>query len=169
MKPSSLWIILIRIISVNIILGAIFQIPQTFTYASSLYGNDRNMPLVLVLLIFWIGFIFFLYRFGILFPDKIVKWMKLDTRFEEERFQFDLNQKSMIQASIIVISGLLFMDNFVSTIQELIIFAQQTSYELREYPNLAILIGCIIKTSFAYFLVFNSSNVSDFILKKSEK
>jgi|LakMenE01Jun11ns_1017448.scaffolds.fasta_scaffold9596164_2 hypothetical protein len=61
MKPSSLWIILIRIISVNIILGAIFQIPQTFTYASSLYGNDRNMPLVLVLLIFWIGFIFFLY------------------------------------------------------------------------------------------------------------
>jgi hypothetical protein len=74
----------------------------------------------------------------------------------------------MIQASIIVISGLLFMDNFVSTIQELIIFTQQTSYELREYPNLAILIGCLLKTSFAYFLIFNSTKIADYILKNEE-
>jgi hypothetical protein len=169
MKPSSLWIILIRIISIYLILSSIFQMPQTFMYTSSMYGNYNSNPIVYLFFIFWIGCIYLLYLFGIQFPHKIIKLLKLNTQFEEDRFQLDLNQKSVVKAAIIIIAGLLFMNNFVLMIQEIILFSQQEVYDIKNYPQSMNIATSIIKNIFAYFLIFNSTKIADYILKNEEE
>jgi uncharacterized membrane protein YjgN (DUF898 family) len=95
--------------------------------------------------------------------------LKLNTQFEEDRFQLDLNQKSVVKAAIIIIAGLLFMNNFVLMIQEIILFSQQEVYDIKNYPQSMNIATSIIKNIFAYFLIFNSTKIADYILKNEEE
>lgn len=177
MTKKDLFRLIIKIFGLYFVISSMFSI-LPFIIESVLTQSDLNVQFDysgFFWLIFNIVWIIFLFVFLIYKPDLIVKWLKLDKGFDDDRIDFqNFNTSNILKLAVIVIGGLLLIHNipiFLSTSW----FAFKSSVgsninndnafhfgSLRDYLNWGI---SFINIVIGYFLVTNYNFVSK-ILKE---
>ena len=155
---------------------AIFSLlPTYFSYAINAY---EPMTIILAVASFLIIVaLLFALIYG---ADKIIDLLKLDKGFDEERIEFgSLKEISILKIAIIVIAGLLIIDNFPYFLNQCYLaFKDQVSrkgidgmldafaYEQVDYFQFAI---SAISILIGYLMITNYSNVANWLYKTDKK
>lgn len=148
----SLLIILFSVIPGNI--SFILSYPDMWGFAWLLLG---------------VGITFALFFFLVRRPDIIIKMLKLDKGFDEERIQFEnLNTRSILKLSSIIIGGLLIIDNIpVFLSYTFVAFKSRIehteNYNFKENIYWAV---SFLKLVIGYVLVTNYERVSNVVKEK---
>jgi len=115
MTPRSFWAILIKILGIYILIESVTSIPQflgtVYLYSTQSNGVNSVMELTALSILFII--IYLLILRSIFFKtDWIIDKLKLDQGFENERFEFNMHRSIILKIAIMVIGGLLVINNF---------------------------------------------------------
>jgi len=166
MTKTDFFRILIKVFGLYSILTALLSVlPSNISFVLSYPDAWGFVWLLLVTTI-----IFALFFFLIRKPDVIIRILKLDKGFDEERIQFEnLNAKSIIKLSSIIIGGLLIIDN-IPTFFSHTLFAFKSSvghtdsYSLNDNIYWAT---SFLKLVVGYLLVTNYEFVSRLFKEKN--
>jgi hypothetical protein len=166
MTKTDFFRILIKAFGLYSILTALLSVlPSNISFVLSYPDAWGFVWLLLVTTI-----VFALFFFLIRKPDVIIRILKLDKGFDEERIQFEnLNAKSIIKLSSIIIGGLLIIDN-IPTFFSYTLFAFKSSvghtdsYGLKDNIYWAT---SFLKLVVGYLLVTNYESVSRLFKEKN--
>lgn len=108
MTKTDFFRILIKVFGLYSVLTALLSaLPSNITFVLS-YPDAIGFMWLFAVATIVLGLFILLIRK----PDVIIRWLKLDRGFDEERIQFEnLNPRNIIKLSSIIIGGLLIIDN----------------------------------------------------------
>jgi hypothetical protein len=164
--------IVVRIIGLFLIISIIQYLPITISQITSLaMYSDEGVLAISVVVVYVITMLVLLYLivyFILMKPEKLVKLLKLDTGFEEEEFQLNFSQSTILRISIIVIGGLTLYNEIPEFIGDIFIFWQQKKIKWIEHPNIGNLILSFVLIVISYLLIRYNDNIAKYINKKSK-
>ena len=169
MTKTDFFRVLIKVFGLYSVLVALLSVlPSNISFVLS-YPDGVGLIWLFVVVVIVFSLFFFLIRK----PDVIIRILKLDKGFDEERIQFEsLNAKSMIKLSSIIIGGLLIIDN-IPPFFSYTLFAFKASvahssdnYNLKDNIYWAT---SIIKIILGYFLITNHQFISKFFKEKDSE
>ncbi len=173
MTPRSLWIIIIKILGINILISALILVPQAmgsaFMVANSFSRYDSpNMLIAIGVIIFaltivLIGLWLFLFK-----TNWLIDILALDKHFREEKLEINIQMSTVVQIAIIVVGGILFIDSLPELCRQIFIFYQQKSI-FSESPTIGWLIFYFAKTVIAYILITNSKRITNWIERNKQE
>ena len=171
MSPKSFFMIVLRIVGLFLLISLLVSLPAAVATISSMamYDFDGSPPLGL-LAVFFLAMVLLLYlivHFLLLKPEKLIRFLKLDTGFEEEKFELKLSQSSILKIAIIVIGGITLFYEIPYFVKQLFIFWRQTQIKWLEDPDTASLILSIITIVISYLLIYYNDKIVNYITKKS--
>ena len=91
--------------------------------------------------------------------------LKLDKGFETENIELNFDSAKIISIALIVIGGLLFIDNISVLLREIMVFFQDKSL-FKDYPKSGWLIFYFCETIIGYLLMTNSFGIAKLIDKQ---
>ena len=178
MTKKDLFRLIIKIFGLYFVISTMLStLPFYIETLTSLFDlNDHTDYSIYIWMIFNMLFLVFLFVFLIYKTDLIIKWLKLNKGFDEDRIDFqNFNIANILKLAVIVIGGLLLIHNipiFLSNSW----FAFKASVgsninndttlqfgSLRDYINLGI---AFINIVIGYFLVTNYNFVSKILKEK---
>jgi len=167
MSIRTLWIILIKILGLFLISGALIFVQQSIYF---LYYSLKSADLVELLPIVALNLILFLIyflvvRLCIYKTYWIIDKLKLDKGFETENIELNFDSTKIISIAIIVIGGLLFIDNIPVLFREIMVFSQDKNL-FKDYPKSGWIIFSFCKTIIGYLLMTNSFRIAKLIEKQ---
>jgi len=170
MTKKDLFILMIKLFGLYwIIQVLLYVLPQNISFAMNKI-NDISLVgfMLLPVLIILVLFTFILFN-----ADKIVRILKLDKGFDDDKIEFgNLNASSIIKAGIFIIGGLLLLENIPYLIKFFLIVFQKTSAHketgTHEKFNLVVsvinvILGYLLMTN--YDIIANKFGITD----KTEK
>jgi hypothetical protein len=113
MSPRSFWIVLLKLVGVWILFHAFDVVPQFFVlfypaYPSPLrYENWEVILSSLIIVLVYVAII----RLLVFRPDVVIDKLKLDKRFDEEQFSFNIHRSTAIAIAVIIVGALMIMNN----------------------------------------------------------
>ena len=180
MAKKDLFLLIIKIFGLYFVISTMFSIVPMII-ESMISQFDLNVPFDyagLIGLMVYPAWIFLLLVFLIYKPDLIIKWLKLDKGFDDDRIDFqNFNTANVLKLAVIVIGGLLLLHN-IPTFLSNAWFALKTSVGsdfnnnaihfggLRDYINLGI---SFINIVIGYFLVTNYTFVCKLLKEKNRE
>ena len=178
MTKKDLFRLIIKIFGLYFVISSIFSFtPMIIESVTSQFDFNVQFDYAgFIWLMINLAWIILLFVFLIYKPDIIVKWLKLDRGFDDDRIDFqNFNTANILKLAVIVIGGLLLIHNipiFLSNSW----FAFKASVgsninndttlqfgSLRDYINLGI---AFINIVIGYFLVTNYNFVSKLLNEK---
>lgn len=167
MSIKTFWKILIKILGLLLILGALTVVPQwIYSIYSAYQTGDNESFITLTIILLTVFFIyFFAFRFCIYKTSWIIDKLKLDKGFEEEMIELNSNENRIISIAIIVIGGLLFVENIPILFRQIFVFFQQESL-FKDYPQSGWMIFNFVKVVIGYLLMTNSFRIANFVKSK---
>jgi hypothetical protein len=107
-------------------------------------------------------------QFFFLSTDKVVDKLRLDRHFQEETFQLNIHQSTVIKIATIVVGALLFADALPYLFKYAISYKRSSELGDRpeDYSTLTWFLFYAIKLLIGYLLFTNSSRVAAIIEKK---
>jgi uncharacterized membrane protein len=169
MSIKTFWNILLKILGIWLILSGFGVIPQ-FIWAFSVFerrpeGETTSgliylaVLLALTVAVFTIILWLFVFRSG-----WIIKKLKLDKGFDDEKIDLNLRLNTALTIAIIVIGGLMFVDSIPQLLRN--IYSAFSQNELaRRYPVTQLIVFYSAQTVVGYFLMTNSRVIIRFITK----
>jgi hypothetical protein len=113
MTPKSFFLILIKIMGVYFLYRTYVSCNDAlYIYSHSYYCTieftfvERLAVILPYIILFSVVILFFIIK-----PNSIIKLLRLDRDFEEEKFEFNIEKTSILKISIIVIGGIMFIEN----------------------------------------------------------
>ena len=128
MTPRSFWIILFRIIGLLIIINSFIQIPSLIPFLGGI--NADSVLYLAVMLILLVAILYLVYHFLIVNNLKIIDILGLDKGFTEDIFQLNLNGSSVIQLAVILIGGMVLIQNFPLVINSIFTNVKISDYSV---------------------------------------
>jgi len=104
--------------------------------------------------------------FFIVIPNSIIKLFRLDKDFDEEKFELNIDKTSILKISVIVIGGIMFVNNLPYVFFEFAKYFQLSVLNINENNHIGWLIYSVVITIIGFLLMTNSKKVVDFIVKK---
>ncbi|WP_208686248.1 hypothetical protein [Flavobacterium sp. SLB02] len=95
----------------------------------------------------------------------IIDKLKLDKGFETENIELNFDSTKIISIAIIVIGGLLFIDNIPILLKDFFTFFQQKVL-FKDYPKSGWIIFSFCKVIIGYLLMTNSFGIAKLIEKQ---
>jgi len=180
MTPRSFWAIVIKILGINVFYVCITTVWHTtsvilsyLTIMGILKQNDYllyfEITSVCCLLLFFV-YLFMSYCF-ILKTDWVINQLKLDKGYEDERFEFNIQQSTILKITICIVGILMLINNIPALIDEIIYYFQTPlKFEKHAYNrNTVYVITDTIKIIIAPLLILYSTAITRFINKKTKK
>ena len=167
MSIRTFWIILIKILGLILVSGALIFVPQSiyFLYYAIKSGDLIDLlPIVALNLVLFLSY-FLIVRLCIYKTNWIVDKLKLDKGFKTENIELNFESSKIISIAIIVIGGLLFIDNIPTLLREIMIFSQDKNL-FKDYPKSGWIIFSFCKVIIGYLLMTNSFRIAKLIEKK---
>lgn len=167
MSIRTFWIILIKILGLLLILGALTVVPQWVYSIYSAYqtgDNESFITLILILLVVLLIYLF-VFKFCIYKTSWIVEKLKLDQGFENNTIELNSKEYKVISIAIIVIGGLIFVENIPVLFRQVFIFFQQEIL-FKDYSGSGWIIFNFCKVIIGYLLMTNSFRITKLIEKK---
>lgn len=168
MQIKTFWQILIKIIGIWLLFSCISILPQFFSTLSFVNGNLNLKDLLLL----WLGLLvtiliyILIIRLFLFKTDWIIKILKLEKNFTEDRIDLSIPKNTTITIAIIVIGGLIFIESLPNFCSRLFNFVQQKKM-LKDYSDTSWLIYYFIKTIIGYLLLTNGKNIAKYLTKES--
>ncbi len=157
--------LLIKLFALQALIGSFFVLlPSAVSYLD-LWGEDwlfyslsiLGSAIVIILLFIWIIFN----------PDRIVNALKLDSGFEEERFALtQITTQSILQLGVIIIGGLLFVENvipFITDCYYALKLSQQYLFDFGQNGHAMVVSG--VNSFLGYLLFSNGKRIASWFLK----
>lgn len=169
MSIRTFWVILIKILGLLLISGALTVIPQWFTSIFYTYqsGDVYNMAILASLLLIILFVYFFIFKICMYKTSCIIDKLKLDKGFDNETLELNSSENKIISIAVIVIGGLMFVENIPVLLREMFVFFQDKNL-FKDYPKAGWIIFDFCKVILGYLLMTNSFRITNFIRSKKE-
>jgi len=172
MTIKDLFRLLIKIMSLYFfIIAAYSSLPTIFIMA---IGDKNPYSLITIITSILISTGFFI--FLILKADWIIRVLKLDNGFDNEKIDItEIRQKHIFNLAVIVIGGVLFLTNFPIVLTNIVMMFKYSAKVNGETSDLFVFknemqIGIyFLNTILGYLMITNHSKISQLIEKISEK
>lgn len=167
MSIRTFWNILIKILGLFLISGALVIVPQSisFLYYAFKSGDFIDVLSVVALNLVLLFVYFLIIRLCIYKTNWIINKLKLDKGFETENIELNFDSTKIISIAIIVIGGLLFIDNIPVLFREIMVFSEDKNL-FKDYPKSGWLIFYFCKAIIGYLLMTNSFRIAKLIDKQ---
>ncbi|MFI5157286.1 MAG: hypothetical protein ACHQF4_00375 [Sphingobacteriales bacterium] len=100
----------------------------------------------------------------------IINKLKLDKGYEHELFEFNIPYSTILKVSIIIISGVLFLEVAPDLIREILIYFNVSTLKKTEFNrNVAYIITDSIKIVIALLLIIYSTSITRYIGRNDKK
>jgi hypothetical protein len=173
MTPRTIFTLILKIFGLYLIWQLIIIIPFSFTAGSTLLytQHDSSWTGIIALLLIIILLLYFMVIRMLLFKSNwVVDKLSLDKHFDQEIIAIKIDSAAVIQISIIVLGGVLFIDALPNFFREIITYLQQTSLEpyMVKDPKFAYIFlwGC--KALLGYLLLTNSKRITHWVEEKNK-
>ncbi|MDA6069033.1 hypothetical protein NJT12_05300 [Flavobacterium sp. AC] len=169
MSIRTFWIILIKILGLILISGTLIIVPQSFSsFYFAIQRVDLSDKIVYSLIILVLFFIYFLIiKLCIYKTNWIIDTLKLDRGFETGNIELNFDSTKIISIAVIVIGGLLFIENIPVLLQEVMVFFQNKNL-FKDYPKSGWIAFSFCKTIIGYLLMTNSFRIAKLIEKQNK-
>jgi len=170
MSIRTFWNIVIKILGLFLISGALVLVPQSISYSYYAFksGDLIDVLSLAALNLILLSIYFVIIRLCIYKTNWITDKLKLDKGFETENIELNFDSTKIISIALIVIGGLLFIDNIPVLFREIMVFFQDKSL-FKDYPKSGWLIFYFCKTIIGYLLMTNSFRIAKLLSDKKEK
>ena len=165
MSIKSVWLLVLKLMGFYLCLGffetimfVFSQLMDSSTYDFLLIGAYLGAFIFYFTVVYWLLFK----------TNKLIQWFRLEKDFDMETVNLGLSTTSIIRIAVIVLGGLMFLDNISLLISQLLTFFQQELL-FKNYSRSQPLVFAFIKTVIGYLLLTNSSYVSGLIEKQQSK
>lgn len=172
MSPKSLLSIILKVFGFFFLLDLVRVIPELsrmFHDSNILQeevDNAEYYKIAEYILLYGILVYFFIFK-----SNFMIKIFKLDQGFSESEFSFKLSMESILNISLIVISGVLILRETTQLFLNIHLqFFEPTEFMEIQSRNFAYLIASLIKILIAIILIVQRKNIVRLIIReKSEK
>jgi hypothetical protein len=167
MSIRTLWIILIKILGLFLISGALVVLSQSISFMFYAFKSAEIIDVLYVSAIDLILLVIYCLLIWVCIckTSWIIDKLKLDKGFETENIELNFDLTKIISIAIIVIGGLLFIDNIPILLKEFFAFFQQKVL-FKDYPKSGWLIFYFCKAIIGYLLMTNSFGIAKLIEKQ---
>lgn len=130
MSIRTFWNIIIKILGLFLISGALVLVPQSISYSYYAFksGDLIDVLSLAALNLILLSIYFVIIRLCIYKTNWITDKLKLDKGFETENIELNFDSTKIISIALIVIGGLLFIDNISVLLREIMVFSQNKVY-----------------------------------------
>ncbi|OOQ58121.1 hypothetical protein [Mucilaginibacter pedocola] len=168
MSPRSFWILLLKLVGVWILFHAIDVVPQFLTlfypsnYSQLRYDNWGIILISLIIVLIYISIV----RLLVFRPDIVIDKLKLDKRFDEEQFSFNIHRSTVVGIAIIIIGALMIMNTLPVFFREVYFYYRsETIDKMGPGIDLTSTFVDLCKIVIGYLLVVNNRQVVNYIEK----
>ncbi len=173
MTPKSLFIIIVRVMGLLLIVGMLQAIPELIQFLGALAFNGGELSLLAIFLfVSVILTYFYIAQRFLIRADKLVSKFALADNFDEEIFDVNIDQTTIVKIAIVFVGGYTMIHSFVPLL--LSIYAMLQNWGPQEpfyinrnydfyhlvYHTLMLLIG--------YYLMGNSKTIVSYIESKEK-
>jgi len=166
MSPRSFWIVLLKLVGVWILFSGVSVIPMFFSSFYPTYTQFfENWEILLISLITILIYLWIIHIL-VFKPHLVIDKLKLDKRFDEEQFSFNIHRSTAVAIAIIIIGGLMIINTVPGFFRVLFLYYQ---WQMESKTGTPVNYGpifidlCTILTG--YLLVVNNRMVVNFIEK----
>jgi hypothetical protein len=172
MTPRSLFNIILKILGIFFIKDILATIPQLLSVILLLSDSDTTGEAIwtfslttLLLLIY--GFVSF---FLIFKSELIIDKLKLDKGFDQEIFPINIHRSAILSISIIVIGGLIVVDQIPNLCRQLFLYFQEKRITFGQTsPDISYSVLAASKVIIGLLLIWNQRKIVSFIEFKRKK
>jgi uncharacterized membrane protein YidH (DUF202 family) len=172
MTPKSIFTIILKIFGLWFILGLMQVLPNSASIIPLIIQEDLLLLIIssifiaislgIYIFVIWL----FLFKTGL-----IIDKLSLDKHFDQSSFEINIQQRTVIQISIIILGGLICIDALPMFINEVLNYLRMGQFEgtLTEFPNFNYIVINGLKLVFGYLLMTNSKRVTNWVDKQKEE
>ncbi len=165
MSIKSFWLLVLKLIGLYLCLGFF----ETIMFVFSQLINSSQYDFLLIGVYLGAFIFYFTIVYCLLFKtSKLIQWFQLEKDFDTNTVNLGLSTTAIIRIAVIVLGGLMFIDNLSTLISQLLTFFQQELL-FKNYSNAQPLIFSFIKTVVGYLLFTNSAFVARLIEQQQAK
>lgn len=167
MSIKTFWNILIKILGLLLIVGALTVVPQWIYSIYSAFQTGDNESFITLTVIFSVVLFvyFFAFKFCIYKTSWIIEKLKLDKGLENETIELNSNGNKVISIALILMGGLIFVENIPILFRQIFVFFQQGSL-FKDYPESGWIVFNFVKVTIGYLLMTNSFRIVNYIESK---
>lgn len=168
MKIETLWKTIIKLFGIWFLIVGLSTTLQSIHVFSYING-DLNIEAIIYTTIWIIGSIVIysiIIRLFLFKTDWIIKNLKLNQNYSEDKIDINVKSSSVITISIIIIGGMTVVDSVPNLLSEILKFLQQKIL-FKDYPKLNWIIFELLKFIFGYLLVTKSKMITKYIENES--
>ena len=168
MLLNTFWKIIIKSIGLWLIINSIWVIPQ---FSSTLHFIDgeislENLALVWLMSITTLIIYILVIRLFLFKTEWIIKILRLDKNFSEEKIGLDIPSKTVLSITITIIGAIWFLMSFPNLVSSIFDFLRQKEL-INNYAETGMLIYFFIATISGYLIMANSKFVTNYIWKEN--
>lgn len=170
MTIKTFWLLFLKMVGIYLLVCAFSVIPKFFSSVHYINGNDTleytivaTAMMLITLLIYVLAVRFFLFD-----TNLILKTLKLEEGFLEERIDIQVDTSSVLKIVIILLGGVMLTHGLPAFCKELFEFFQKKSV-FREYPSSGWLVFHLIRCLIGFLMITNSILVAKKIEEISSK
>ena len=171
MTPKSFFLILIKIMGIVLLYKLVLSCIGvynlfSFKWFSPIEISTISIAEIITFILIYLILFAIVINFFIIKPNSLIKIFRLDKDFEEEKFEFNIEKTSILRIAVIVIGGVIFVENLPYMISETVKYFKFGIVGINENNNFGWAIYSIVATIIGFLLMTNSKKIVDFILKK---
>ncbi|GAB2974673.1 hypothetical protein GCM10027049_06230 [Mucilaginibacter puniceus] len=172
MTPRSFWLIAIRLLaifmliqSINIAIQLLGLLTSYFNQTDGSYYPFSEYIIALIVFILYIIGI----RYALFKTEIVIDKLRLDQRFKEDKFEFNISQNSILKIAVIIVGAFLFIEGFPAFCRSISIYFQNESIynSIIKNPQTGFVIFYLFKALIGYFMVTDSKLIVSFIERKA--
>ena len=173
MKVKTFWLILLKIFGIFLVLrgaNVILNFLSLYTMTTFRYVEDGEylgLVLQIVASTLLIAIIYFFILWLFVFKTSwLIKKLRLEKGFEDERIDLNISLSNILSIAIIVMGGIMIIDSLPQLSKQIFYFYQQ-KIVLREDPAIGWIILYFSETILGFILMTNSKQITRFINKRA--
>ncbi|MCB9361124.1 MAG: hypothetical protein H6587_12220 [Flavobacteriales bacterium] len=164
MTIKTFWTIFLKILGIYIVFGSLTVIPQ-FVSSLMLLDADNGFIVSIIIILLTLGAYLLILRLFVFKTEWLINKLDLIKGFEEEKFEINIHRSTILKIAIIVIGGLIFIEDFPLFCKEMFSYFQQSNSSglFGSNPTSSWVIFYFIKTLLGYLMMTNSNRITNLI------
>lgn len=168
MEIKTFWRIVVKGIGLWLLVNSIYVIPQfasTFSFAELGGLNWENLIAVWIITLGTLAVYLLVTGFFLFKTEWIVRVLKLDQKFTENRIDVNIPYKSALSIAVIVVGALIFVEAIPRLCSSIYEFVKQKEL-IKDYSGTSWLIFYFLEALSGYLIMTNSKTIIKFIDKQ---
>lgn len=170
MHINTFWKIVIKSIGLWLLINCVWVIPQFTSTLNLIDGGIGWENLILIWLMCFATLMIFIIvtRLFLFKTEWIIKILKLDKNFVEERIGLNIPAKTVLSIIVTLIGAIWFLMSFPDLVTSIFEFLRQKEL-IKNYGETGMLVYFFISTISGYLIMTNSKTITNYIWKENSE